>query len=89
MPKAEIKPDVFYIMLDSGFNTERPSTSDGLYVAEAFFLANMKASVKVWNAFSLEAGINNLLDAGYSYYEGYPQEGRNFNISLNYFFSKN
>jgi iron complex outermembrane receptor protein len=83
------KPDVFYILLDSGFNTERPSTSDGQYVAEAFFLANLKASVKVWRFFSLEAGMNNLFDAGYSYYEGYPQEGRNFKISLKYFFSKN
>ena len=79
---------IFYILFDSGFNTERPSTSDGQYITKAFFLSNIKASVKVWKFFSLEAGINNLFDADYSYYEGYPEEGRNFYLSVNYFFSK-
>ena len=86
--KYEI-PDRFYILFDSGFNTERPSTSDGQYVAEAFFLYNLKASVMIRKMFSVEASVNNLFDAAYSYYEGYPQEGRNFTLSVNYSFSKN
>ncbi len=83
------KQGIFYVRFDSGFDTERPSTSDGLYVAEAFFLCNMEASVRIWKIFSLEARINNLFDAAYSYYEGYPQEGRNFKLSLEYSISKN
>jgi iron complex outermembrane receptor protein len=80
-------PGWFYIIFDSGFNSEKPSTSDGLYVAKGFFLANIKASIKVLKAFSIEAGIENLFDANYCYYEGYPEEGRNFNVSLRYSFS--
>ena len=85
--KYEI-PGWFYILFDSGFNSERPSTSDGIYVAEGFFLANIKASVILFKAFAIEAGIENLFDANYCYYEGYPEEGRNFSISLRYSFSK-
>ena len=78
----------FYILFDSGFNSERPSTSDGLYVAKGFFLSNIKASINLMKAFAFEAGIENLFDADYCYYEGYPEEGRNFNITFTYSFGK-
>ena len=83
------KPGMFYILFNSVYNSERPSISDGLYVAKAFFISSIKASVNVWKIFSLEAGINNLFDANYSYYEGYPEEGRNFNLAIRYSFFKN
>jgi iron complex outermembrane receptor protein len=83
------KPTKFYILFNSGFNSERPSTSDGLYVAEAFFISNIKVSIKVWKIFVLEAGINNLFDVSYCYYEGYPEEGRNFEFTIRYSFGKN
>ena len=83
------KPDKFYILFNSGFNSEQPSTSDGLYVAEAFFISNIKVSIKVRKIFTVEAGINNLFDASYCYYEDYPEEGRNFNFSIRYSFNKN
>ena len=82
------KPNLFYILFDSGFNSKRYSTSDGLYVAEAFFLSNIKVSVNIIKAIALEASIQNLFDADYSYYEGYPEEGRNFNVTLRYMFIK-
>src|SRR4030043_1040443 len=53
----------FYILFSSGFNSERPSTSDGLYVAKGFFLSNIKASINLMKVFTLEAGIENILDA--------------------------
>jgi iron complex outermembrane receptor protein len=81
------KPGLFYILFDSGFNSERPSTSDGLYVAKGFFLSNIKASINLMKAFAFEAGIENLFDADYCYYEGYPEEGRNFSFSVTYSFS--
>jgi iron complex outermembrane receptor protein len=81
------KPGV-YILFDSGFSSERPSTSDGLYAAKGFFLSNIKASINLMKAFAFEAGIENLFDADYCYYEGYPEEGRNFSFSVTYSFSK-
>jgi iron complex outermembrane receptor protein len=78
----------FYILFDSGFNSERPGTSDGLYVADGFFLANIKVSIKLLKAFAIEAVIGNLFDASYCYYEGYPEEGRNFNMAVKYSFSR-
>ncbi len=80
------KPGLFYVLFNSDFNSERYSSSDGLYVAEAFFISNIKASVKIRKIFSIEGGINNLFDVNYSYYEGYPEEGRNYILSLKYSF---
>ncbi len=77
-------PGKFYILFDSGFNSERTSTSDGLYIAKGFFLSNIKVLVNIFKAFSIEAAIENLFDANYCYYEGYPEQGRNFNITLTY-----
>jgi iron complex outermembrane receptor protein len=82
------RPGKFYFLFDSGFNSERPSTSDGLYMAKGFFLSNIKVSVNILKAFAFEAGIGNLFDADYCYYEGYPEQGRNFNITLTYSFYK-
>jgi iron complex outermembrane receptor protein len=81
-------PGKFYILFDSGFNSERTSTSDGLYIAKGFFLSDIKVLVNILKAFAFEAGISNLFDADYCYYEGYPEQGRNFNITLTYSFYK-
>lgn len=82
------KPGLFYFLFDSGYNSDRYSTSDGQYVAQGFFLSNIKASVDILKAVTLEANIDNLFDADYCYYEGYPEEGRNFNITIKYSFVK-
>jgi outer membrane cobalamin receptor len=34
--------------------------------------------------FSLEASVSNILDADYSYVEGYPAPGRQFYLGLRY-----
>jgi len=83
------RPGTFYILFDSGFNSERPGTSDGRYVAGGFFLSNINVSVNILKVFAIEAGIGNLFDADYCYYEGYPEEGRNYSIKLRYSFYKN
>ena len=80
------RKDVFYIIFSSDFNSERVSTSDGDYVARAFFLSNIKASIRIWKFLSVEAGVMNLFDTNYSYLEGYPEEGRNYFISLRLIF---
>ena len=76
--------DRTYVLFSSDFNSRRYSTSDGKYAAGAFFAANIQSSIRVWKSISLEAGVMNLFDAGYSYMEGYPEEGRNYFISLRY-----
>jgi iron complex outermembrane receptor protein len=74
----------FYLLFDSGYNSKRYSTSDGLYAAKGFFLTDIKVSVSIFKIFSIEAGIKNLFDANYCYYEGYPEEGRSYDVTLKY-----
>lgn len=78
--------DLFYVMYSADFNSERISTSDGEYVAGSFFISHIKASIRIWKFLNLEAGVMNLFDASYSYLEGYPEEGRNYFLSLRYNF---
>jgi iron complex outermembrane receptor protein len=82
------KTGIFYLLFDSGYNSDRYSTSDGNFVAKGFFLSNIKISVNILKSFILEAGIKNLFDADYCYYEGYPEEGRSWDITLKYTFIK-
>ncbi len=76
------KKDLFYVMYSADFNSERLSTSDGEYLAGAFFLSHIKASIRIWKFLYLDGGIMNLFDTNYTYLEGYPEEGRNYFISL-------
>lgn len=69
-------------MYSADFNSERLSTSDGEYLAGAFFLSHIKASIRIWKFLYLDGGIMNLFDTNYTYLEGYPEEGRNYFISL-------
>ncbi len=83
------KPGLFYLLFDSNYNSDRFSTSDGNYIATGFFLSNIKISVNILKSVILEASVKNLFDTDYCYYEGYPEEGRNFNMAVKYSFSKN
>jgi iron complex outermembrane receptor protein len=78
------REDRFYVQFSSDFNSERPSTNDGLYVAKAFLVCDLMASARLCRYLSVEGGIKNLFDASYSYTEGYPEEGRNYFLSLRY-----
>jgi iron complex outermembrane receptor protein len=77
--------DRFYIQLNSEYDSKRYSTSYGT-VANGFALFNTKASVKVWKYFSVEAGVNNILDRNYALTEGYPEMGRNYFANVVYKF---
>ncbi|HRN38241.1 MAG TPA: TonB-dependent receptor, partial [Flavobacteriales bacterium] len=52
--------------------------------ADAFTLLNAFISGKVWKYASVELGVNNLLDTNYCLVEGYPEEGRNFILTLRF-----
>jgi len=69
------------LLLSSEFNSSRNSTSYGTKAA-GFTLVNATVSGRVWRYTSVEAGINNIFDKNYMLVEGYPEEGRNFFITL-------
>lgn len=77
-----IKP--LSLIANTEFNSSRYSTSYGTKVPD-YTLLNFYASCKILKNFSLDAGINNLFDRNYSLVEGFPEEGRNFFVTLRFF----
>jgi iron complex outermembrane receptor protein len=77
--------DLFYIEVNGQYDSKRYSTSYGA-VAGAFALFNTVASFHVWKYFSIEGGVNNILDRNYQLVEGYPEPGRNYFANLRYRF---
>jgi len=73
-----------HIIASTEYNSSRVSTSYGVHTPE-FTLVNLSTSVKVWKYLSIEGGLNNAFDKNYSLVEGYPEEGRNFFITLRFF----
>jgi iron complex outermembrane receptor protein len=74
------------LIANSEFNSSRFSTSYGARVPDYTFL-NFYGSAKVFKNFSLDAGIKNIFDKNYSLVEGYPEEGRNFSVTIRFFSS--
>ena len=72
------------IMTSIEYNASRFSTSYGARAGD-FTLVNAGVSHKVWKNISLEAGVQNIFDRNYSLVEGFPEEGRNFYVTLRFF----
>ena len=75
---------ILRFIANSEFNSSRFSTSYGTRVPD-YTLFNFYGSARVLKNFSIDAGINNLFDKNYSLTEGYPEEGRNFFVTLRFF----
>ncbi|WP_281231676.1 TonB-dependent receptor plug domain-containing protein [Flavobacterium gelatinilyticum] len=75
---------ILRLIANSEFNSPRFSTSYGARVSD-YTLLNLYGSGKITKNFSLDAGINNIFDKNYSIVEGYPEEGRNFFVTLRFF----
>jgi len=67
------------------YNSSRYSSSIGTK-ADGFWLGNLDAQVALPRGFGLNAGIRNVLDEDYELNEGYPEEGRNYYVSVQYRF---
>ena len=67
------------------FNSSRYSSSYGTKV-DGFWLCNLDAQVALPRGLELAAGIRNLFDENYELGEGYPEEGRNAYVSVQYSF---
>ncbi|MFH6998922.1 TonB-dependent receptor plug domain-containing protein [Flavobacterium sp. FlaQc-57] len=74
---------VIRLIANAEFNSSRFSTSYGTRVPD-YTLLNFYSSAKIAKKITLDAGINNIFDKNYSLVEGYPEEGRNFFITLRF-----
>jgi iron complex outermembrane receptor protein len=85
MGTVEYQPlKVLRLIANAGFNSSRYSTNYGTAVRD-YTLLNLYASGKILKNISLDAGLNNILDRNYSLVEGFPEEGRNFFVTLRFF----
>ncbi|MFB9107184.1 TonB-dependent receptor plug domain-containing protein [Flavobacterium gyeonganense] len=75
---------ILKLIANTEFNSSRYSTSYGAGVPD-YTLLNTFASCKVLKYLSMDAGMNNIFDRNYSLAEGYPEEGRNFFVTLRFF----
>ncbi len=65
------------------YNSARFSTSYGTRAPE-FVLVNLSVSAGLFEMIRFEAGVNNVLDKNYALSEGYPEEGRNYFVTLRF-----
>ncbi|MCC6600438.1 MAG: TonB-dependent receptor [Crocinitomicaceae bacterium] len=72
------------ILASVEYNSSRYSTSYGTQ-ADSFTIVNSAISGNLWKYLSLEVGVNNLFDKYYGLVEGYPEEGRNYYVTLRFF----
>lgn len=75
---------ILRLIANAEFNSPRFSTSYGARVPD-YTLLKLYGSGKISKNFSLDAGLNNIFDRNYSLVEGYPEEGRNFFVTLRFF----
>ncbi len=73
--------------LDFEYNSFRYSTSYGV-IAPSFFIMDFIVSVQIEEYINLDAGVKNILDKNYMLAEGYPEEGRNFFVTLHFAIQK-
>ncbi len=75
---------IIRLIANTEFDSPRFSTSYGVRVPD-YTLLNFYTSGKISKNFSIDAGLNNIFDRNYSLVEGYPEEGRNFFVTLRFF----
>lgn len=85
MGTIEYQPiKILRFIANSEFNSSRFSTSYGTRVPD-YTILNFYGSGKIAKNFSIDAGVNNIFDKNYCLVEGYPEEGRNFFVTLRFF----
>lgn len=75
-----------YLQVSGEYNSKRISTSDGKYTADSYYLLNAKVHANLLKPLAFEFLVSNLLDKNYAIVEGYPEEGRTFQLLLKYKF---
>lgn len=77
----------YFINIEAKYNSNRNSTSDGEFKADAFMLFNFNAEYTAWKKLAVNVGIHNVFDKLYYYSEGYPEPGRVFMVGVKYNFT--
>lgn len=72
--------------VDGEYDSKRYSSSDGVRVAGAFFVAGVKLAYDFGHGLLAEAGVDNIFDEDYEVEEGYPEPGRSLFANLRYTF---
>ncbi|TLU82965.1 MAG: TonB-dependent receptor [Chlorobium sp.] len=71
-----------WILVETEFDSQRYSTSDGKYTAGGYGLVNLRANAALSGSFSAQFAVENLFDRNYAVSEGYPEPGRQFVLSV-------
>ncbi|NTW51878.1 MAG: TonB-dependent receptor [Chlorobiaceae bacterium] len=75
-----------WTLVEGEYDSKRYSTSNGNYSAGGHGLINLRGSLGLNSALSLQAAVENLFDRNYQVAEGYPEPGRTYVISMAYAF---
>lgn len=73
-----------FLQVGGLYNSPRISTSSGEYKTEPFVSFDCKVAYTILGVLTFEASVSNLLDADYSYLEGYPAPGRQIRLGFRY-----
>ncbi|MEI6846886.1 MAG: TonB-dependent receptor [Chlorobiaceae bacterium] len=73
-----------WAILETEYNSERYSSTNGKYKASSYGLLNLRASTSLYKAFSIQGSVENALDRNYAVSEGYPAPGRQYVLSVAY-----
>ncbi len=89
IPDHALRTETAYTLFDTfrlrsivTMYTDRYSSSDGERVADGFITADLHVEFPWQDRVTVNAGVNNLFDTAYEYFEGYPQPGRNYFAGL-------
>lgn len=76
--------DQWRFQLSGEYNDDRYSTTDGVQVADGFFIGNAKTTWTPDEHLQFELGVNNIADKLYAYDEGFYEAGRSYFINARY-----
>lgn len=78
------KRNVYSFRLLANYESKRYSTSDGAFGVPAFITFDIFANYNFKYGLQVSASVRNITDKLYHITEGYPEMGRNFQLSLKY-----
>jgi iron complex outermembrane receptor protein len=72
------------LLLDGEYDSQRYSSSNGVQVADGYFVMNARARYELPSRPWVQVELRNIFDRNYALQEGYPEPGRTIFFSLGY-----
>ena len=72
---------------EGGITLETDSNLGSLNYRSAFATTDLGVILPLYNSFTVQAGVKNLLDRNYFLTDGFPEAGRNWFMNLRYYFA--